>query len=459
MICTYCETEVFQACAFKLKFHKSDQYLKDYLKNLENENENKEQIIVIVKDDPDDKSVIVPYYANVLNDLDLELDENTVEFVEESADGDEGVQEVVEPQKNEENYNDVDVRIFKCNKCSETFDTKLKLLDHRRKLSHYMKKTVTCPVCKLSVPSQNYKSHFLKHSVNFKCEYCDKKFSNNFNLKRHLFIHTLQTPYKCDLCDAKFSRRDKLKAHIMIHTCEKPFTCDACGLNYRTKEKLNFHQQRSCNNDDSSDSEKYKRKYSCDVCFKTFTLVSSLNTHMQLHTDDRVICNLCGKPYATEKKLKEHQLKVHYKKPNQGKEFLCNICAKQYSTKIVLQRHILSHFGLGKIYKCKVCDKSFSQSGSLALHTKIHTGEKPYVCHICSRAFNKPSNLQRHIRVHENIRPFSCTICGKQFSVKSSLVIHLRIHTGEKPYVCDVCGKKFVDRGSLTKHSKIHNNV
>lgn len=51
---------------------------------------------------------------------------------------------------------------------------------------------------------------------------------------------------------------------------------------------------------------------------------------------------------------------------------------------------------------------------------------------------------------------FSCDQCGQTFTQFSPMAIHKRLHTGERPYTCEVCGKKFVSKSTMMSHSKKH---
>ena len=50
--------------------------------------------------------------------------------------------------------------------------------------------------------------------VNVSCEYCNKEFSKNRNLKRHIAsLHEGVKNFKCELCSKAFSRPDILRYH------------------------------------------------------------------------------------------------------------------------------------------------------------------------------------------------------------------------------------------------------
>lgn len=419
LVCKMCEGEIVRATKLRLKFNKSQSFLNKYIAKLETNLLKKDEIIII----------------NTLTDENREHCAVDQDVVEDCAD---------------ENHEETIKELNEYKNSLQIFSTNVEKSDLYKKSSSCVRKKVLCTTCNVKFPVNNYKLHVKKnHSKIFKCNLCDKTFANNFNLQRHIFTHTNQTPFVCNLCGLRFSRQDNLKKHLLFHSLGNN-SCTLCGQQFQNLTALRRHVEERSN----CHTTKFRRSLSCDVCFKKFSLISSLNTHKLLHTDKSVICGHCSNPYANKKKLQIHIQSVHQK--SDVKQFLCNFCAKQYVSKAALDAHVARHQGFEKKYACNICHKNFAQYSSLSLHAIIHTDKKPFICHVCSAAFNKSSNLDRHLRTHSDFRPHQCNLCDKSFRYKQSLTIHIRTHTGEKPFPCLECGKYFSDKSTLIKHAKLH---
>ncbi|XP_041445961.1 putative transcription factor Ovo-like 1 isoform X2 [Xenopus laevis] len=114
-----------------------------------------------------------------------------------------------------------------------------------------------CALCEKSFSFQRMLNRHMKcHSEvkRHRCEHCGKGFNDTFDLKRHVRTHTGVRPYKCHLCEKAFTQRCSLESHLKkIHGVQqsyaykerrtKLYVCEDCGFTADSQESHLHHLQ------------------------------------------------------------------------------------------------------------------------------------------------------------------------------------------------------------------------
>ncbi|KAK3101633.1 hypothetical protein FSP39_005034 [Pinctada imbricata] len=165
-----------------------------------------------------------------------------------------------------------------------------------------------------------------KQNKLFQCPFCGKHFNAQYNLTRHMPVHTGARPFLCKVCGKGFRQASTLCRHKIIHTSEKPHKCTTCGKAFNRSSTLNTHARIHLG---------YK-PFVCEHCGKGFHQKGNYKNHKLTHnTEKKYRCNVCDKGFHQVYNLTFHQYTHDQKKP-----FSCQFCNRGYCRNFDLKKHI-----------------------------------------------------------------------------------------------------------------------
>ncbi|XP_050409979.1 zinc finger protein 256-like [Patella vulgata] len=312
------------------------------------------------------------------------------------------------------------------------------------------------------------------------CTVCDEIFDTLAEVQRHGVIHETSSQSTENSDNTLVTRPVKTEPTSTETEVNDNLSNSVACVEYERAGSPDFDIPLTCVNTDKMESSRVKvivpegpESPDCDVpvtfanrpTFKTGSTSAESNTHVLFDTSEipplplPVPLSLIKSEKSDIDGMSQRQsgstAGTEKPRPNGKSSACCKVCNKVFTCNSALEIHSRGHTG-EKPFKCEVCGKAFGRIDSLRKHHSIHTGEKPFKCETCGKCFRQSDGLMKHERQHSGEKPYKCNYCGKFFRNQSSILVHIRTHTGVKNYSCDTCGKSFSQSGHLTSHAKTH---
>lgn len=276
----------------------------------------------------------------------------------------------------------------------------------------------------------------------FKCQHCDKTFTAQASLWKHVTDMHPTDPSKsksfvCNICGKQFIHKNNFNGHMIRHqgVSGRCRICDLCGKRFITVHEIRRHIETV---------HLSLKKYQCDLCGKSFKRGLNLRIHNGMFpiVDQSIFLQFIF--YFTES--------TH----SDGKKFKCNICGKMLKSSMSLYSHMIIHNGTYK-FSCTFpgCEATFKHKTAVKSHMRVHEPSITLSCPHCPKQFRFNASLRCHVKKHLG-ELFYCDMCERGYATKADLKEHQEVVHGGKRYQCTACGCGLTSKNNLRRHVNQH---
>ena len=305
------------------------------------------------------------------------------------------------------------------------------------------------------------------------CNLCNYKTNRKQLLSFHMEnAHKVDQKIKCKDCDKKYSDEKYLIRHVARQHNNGFYFCDLCDFKTKISKDILHHKRKV--HVPRVEIMKFEYKvFKCKKCdFEApgrVALASHINVEHKKDAKDVFTCDMCPYVHANKSAVLVHKSKMH--KSHEEKKFQCEKCDKRYENRGRLQRHRrVVHEEIR--YLCKYCGFQAKENRNLEVHLeKIHNVQKfetsqDFKCQVCPYVARSQNDFTLHIASSHTKQIFSCDQCQYENSTESLIKIHKqKVHSSVQErfkvdyegltYQCQFCDYQARAKEHLKDHIKI----
>ncbi|XP_034409025.1 zinc finger protein 1035 isoform X2 [Cyclopterus lumpus] len=353
------------------------------------------------------------------------------------------------------------VKPYACMHCRHRYGTRTMCLQHEafcdgvyKEGPLKVKDAAATQLSKMPTHSEAAQTPKADDKAELKCKFCTKTFMKSRSLRRHILTHNEVKPYRCKACDSCYSRYDHLKVHQIrckgkktrLEVCIPKISLEDLGKGWKNRIGMLAAAEK-------------QETIECKVCSRSFSTQSKLSRHVTMfHITKLFKCTHCGSSFAHERSLKKHRKIKKCRTRSKERNALLQLEANPPTENVtnplkVMRNRIIQRIQpyLNKKYKytCSYCPRAFQNTWQLSVHTRLHTGERPYACDDCGQRFIRKDYVKRHSvrctkkRCIVTPRLSKSTVCQSQQSTNRS---------PPKGFSCAYCSSRFLLFSQLQEH-------